>query len=341
MVCTRCSTYNQASYILDALNGFAMQETTFPVVSVIVDDASTDNEPQVILDYFNENFAVNDASVAYQEETDYGRIFYAQHKKNKNCYFAILLLKENHYSQRKSKRPYLSRWQDNAKYIALCEGDDYWTNPHKLQKQVDFLELHPDYSLCCHRFKIFYEASGEWGDDYGTKAFEVNPGVDGIDVTNEENFRTRLTWTLTLCYRKDAADRIVWPPYKYGGRDFNFHYHLLKQGYGWCFSDYMGVYRKHNGGVWSQLSSIDGAKVRLNCYRDLQKYNQEDNIITECYLEWLDRFFDDIVISPYRRHRLTRNGIKNLGFYLKHSLKVNGPLETVKKATICLKALFV
>ena len=156
-VCTRCFTYNHASYILDALNGFVMQETTFPVVSVIVDDASTDNEPQIILDYFNENFAVNDTSVAYQEETDYGRIFYAQHKINKNCYFAILLLKENHYSQRKSKRPYLSRWQDNAKYIALCEGDDYWTDPHKLQHNIDVLNKEPRCMMVCSRTRLFSE----------------------------------------------------------------------------------------------------------------------------------------------------------------------------------------
>ena len=56
MVCTRCFTYNQAPYIVDAMNGFAMQETTFPVVSLIVDDASTDGEPDVIRKYISENF---------------------------------------------------------------------------------------------------------------------------------------------------------------------------------------------------------------------------------------------------------------------------------------------
>ena len=70
-------------------------------------------------------------------------------------YFAVVYLKENHYSQKKSKAPYLTEWED-TKYIALCEGDDYWTDPLKLQKQVDFLERHPDYSLCCHRFKIYH-----------------------------------------------------------------------------------------------------------------------------------------------------------------------------------------
>ena len=135
---------------MDALNGFVAQETNFPFVSVIVDDASTDNEPQVLRDYFSANFNTADSSVAYQEETDYGTVLYAQHKTNKNCFFAIVLLKENHYSQKKSKLPYLSRWINYAKYIALCEGDDYWTRPFKLQKQVDYLELHQECIMCAH-----------------------------------------------------------------------------------------------------------------------------------------------------------------------------------------------
>ena len=143
IVCTQCFTYNQASFILDALHGFVAQQTEFPVIYTIVDDASTDDEPQILRDFFNDNFCVDDPEVAYQEEVDYGTVLYGQHKDNKNCYFAILLLNENHYSQRKSKTLYLSRWRDKAKYIALCEGDDYWTDALKLQKEVDILESDP------------------------------------------------------------------------------------------------------------------------------------------------------------------------------------------------------
>lgn len=143
IVCTQCFTYNQATFILEALHGFVAQQTEFPVVYTIVDDASTDDEPQILRDYFNENFCVDDSAVAYQEVADYGTVLYGQHKDNKNCYFAILLLNENHYSQRKNKTPYLSQWRDKAKYIALCEGDDYWTDALKLQKEVDILESDP------------------------------------------------------------------------------------------------------------------------------------------------------------------------------------------------------
>ena len=133
-------TYNHASYIKDAMDGFVMQETHFPYVATIVDDASMDNAPQIISDYFNRFFDIGDPSVAFREEADYGTIMFAQHKINRNCYFAVLLLKENHYSKRKSKQPYLNRWCNNTEYFAICEGDDFWTDSLKLQKQVSILE---------------------------------------------------------------------------------------------------------------------------------------------------------------------------------------------------------
>ncbi len=142
----RCMTYNQARYITDAMNGFCMQQTNFPFVCTIVDDASTDGEQEVIRQYLNDNFDLQDASIAYEKDEAYGHVTFARHKTNVNCYFAVVYLNENHYSQRKPKAPYLKEWTDNVKYIALCEGDDYWTDPLKLQKQVDFLEANEE---CC------------------------------------------------------------------------------------------------------------------------------------------------------------------------------------------------
>jgi len=143
MVATRCFTFNHAPYIEDAMNGFAMQETSFPVVTLIVDDASTDGEPEVIRKYLAEHFQ----SPYRVEETEYANIICAKHKTNANCDFVVFLLKYNHYSIKKNKLPYLSEWLDNAKYHALCEGDDYWIVEDKLQKQVDFLEQNREYVL--------------------------------------------------------------------------------------------------------------------------------------------------------------------------------------------------
>lgn len=149
MVCTRCFTYNHKKYITDAMNGFVMQQTDFSYVCTIVDDASTDGEQDVIRKYLNENFDLKDSTIAYEKDTDYGHVTFARHKSNKNCYFAVIYLNENHYSQKKSKAPYLTEWI-NAKYIALCEGDDYWTDPLKLQKQVEYMEKHEECCMCTH-----------------------------------------------------------------------------------------------------------------------------------------------------------------------------------------------
>ena len=147
-VTVSCMTYNQSKYITDAMNGFTMQQTSFPFVCTIVDDASTDGEQDVIRKYVEDNFDFSEGSVSYHKETDYAHITYAQHKTNKNCYFAVLYLKENHYSQRKPKMGYLSEWRDMCEYEALCEGDDYWIVPDKLEKQVSFLNCHSDYVMC-------------------------------------------------------------------------------------------------------------------------------------------------------------------------------------------------
>lgn len=146
-VCVRCFTFNQAKFIEETMNGFVMQQTNFPFVCCIVDDSSTDGEQNVIKQYMNANFAMSDSTVAYEMETDYAHILFAQHKENKSCFFAVLLLKVNLYSEEYKKFQYISEWRDSSDYEALCEGDDYWVCVNKLQKQADFLDCHPDYGL--------------------------------------------------------------------------------------------------------------------------------------------------------------------------------------------------
>ena len=149
MVRVSCMTYNHAPYVEDAMNGFCMQETSFPFVCTIVDDASTDGEQEMIKNYLQSHFNLEDDLVAKNEETPDYYLTIAQHNTNKNCFFAVLFLKYNHYQIKKSKLPYLTRFVDDAKYVAYCEGDDYWIVSDKLQMQVDFLEKNPDYGLCC------------------------------------------------------------------------------------------------------------------------------------------------------------------------------------------------
>ena len=135
-----CMTYNHAPYIVDAMNGFAIQETNFPFVCSIVDDASTDGEPEEIRRYLDEHFDLEDKTIVRNEETDDYVLCFARHKTNQNCYFAVLWLKYNHYSIKKSIKPYIAEWDNTAKYTAMCEGDDYWITSDKLQKAVNLFE---------------------------------------------------------------------------------------------------------------------------------------------------------------------------------------------------------
>lgn len=160
LVCVRCFTFNHSKYITDTLNGFTMQQTNFPFVCCVVDDASTDGEQDVIKKYVNTHFDTADKNIAYERVADYANIVYAQHNTNKNCYIAVLYLKYNHYQLRKDKFAYLTEWRDISKYEALCEGDDYWIDPLKLQKQVDFLEANSDYGMCYTKCKkIHYKTN--------------------------------------------------------------------------------------------------------------------------------------------------------------------------------------
>jgi len=180
MVCTSCMTYNHAPYIVDAMNGFTMQETTFPVITLIIDDASTDGEPEVIKQYLTENF-----QTPYRtEETEDYHLICAKHKTNPNCIFIVFFLKYNHYSIKKSKLPYQSEWRDKAKYLAFCEGDDYWIHPKKLQMQVDYLEKHTDCDLVRTNFNRLIQNSNLIQYD-----FTHNLGGNKIKDTFEDYLR--------------------------------------------------------------------------------------------------------------------------------------------------------
>ena len=119
VVSVACITYNHAPYIRQCLEGFLMQKTNFPIEIIVHDDASTDGTDDIIREY----------ALKYPE------------------LFKVILQEENQYSKGVDVLSLVFE-RSAGKYIALCEGDDYWTDPLKLQKQVDFLERNPSYSMC-------------------------------------------------------------------------------------------------------------------------------------------------------------------------------------------------
>lgn len=170
LVCVRCFTFNHAPYIKDAMDGFCMQKTSFPYICVIVDDASTDGEQEVIKSYLDQNFNLDNQEIVRNEETDDFVMTFAQHNTNDNCFFAVYFLKYNHYSIKKDKFQYFAEFYDFAKYIALCEGDDYWIAPAKLKEQVEYMEVRPYLGMCYTKCRHFFQnrlslAKNTWGGD--------------------------------------------------------------------------------------------------------------------------------------------------------------------------------
>lgn len=286
-VCIRCATFNHSRFIEDALNGFVMQETDFPFVAAIVDDASTDGESQVLRDYYYRCFDNENSTVAYKEETEYGTILYAQHKVNKNCHFAIVLLKENHFSQKKSKLPYYSRWSDDVPYIALCEGDDYWTDPLKLQKQVNYLENHSNVIVCSHDFIRFFQDTLSFEDvSYYHNLFTPEAPVF-FEYSLENYFDRWWTQPLTCVYRNGEYLQKI-PSTKYNNyRDDIFFYYLLKEGKGVLLKDQMGVYRIHHGGVWSGDSSLQRFERAFDNAYSIYLIEKDDRAFTKINREEL------------------------------------------------------
>lgn len=165
-VLVRCFTFNHSKFIETTMDGFVMQQTDFSYVCCIVDDCSTDGEQEVILSYINNQF-----DTIQQRETEDATILFARHKSNKNCSFEVHFLKYNHYSSRKPKAPYLAHWKAQVKYESLCEGDDYWIDPRKLQRQYEFMESNPDYILCGTNGIVLWDL-GQKAPTYFCKRFK-------------------------------------------------------------------------------------------------------------------------------------------------------------------------
>ena len=128
-----CLTYNQKEFIKDALEGFVMQKTSFPFEVIVHDDASTDGTTDIIKEYANNHPDIIKPMIETENQWQKGGLKHI-----------IKIMNEIHR---------------RGKYIAFCEGDDYWIDPLKLQRQVDFLDSHSDYSLCFHSAKKKYETN--------------------------------------------------------------------------------------------------------------------------------------------------------------------------------------
>ena len=238
-----CSiTYNHAPYIRQCLDGFLMQKTSFMYEIIIHDDASTDGTAEIIKEYA---------------------------EKYPNLITPIFQT-ENQYS--KGLRGFYARFvfpKAKGKYIATCEGDDYWTDPLKLQKQVDFLEENPDFVMCSHRYFLYLQSENVY-----KKSFEGNNCSEIYNLDSLIHGKWYFQ-PLSVIFHANKLDLKEYSQYPYS-MDAVLFFHLLKKGKGYMFPEEMGVYRIHSGGVWSGVNNNIQLKnefyARIGLYEVEQSY---------------------------------------------------------------------
>lgn len=288
--------YNHSSFLEQTLMSMLIQKTNFPFEIVVGNDCSTDNS-QEILDRLKKNYP--------------GILSVVFHPKNVG-----------------PKNNMISIMQKAAgEFLALCDGDDYWTDPLKLQKQVDFLKNNTSYSHCWHRYEKLDEKTGVLTPDTNEKHFEKNRS--GV-VFNFELFSKR--WELgiqTLVFRKEAFRLSFAPKYEFF-RDIHLITHLLNAGDGFCLPFFGAVYRVHAGGTYSSLNELRKAQVAYGIYKELLSDFADNFFIRKQY-----RYY----INDYIK-KLIANGQNNKAFMLsieqfregKEYLLFKHQIKTVLKA---------
>lgn len=261
-----CTAYNQEKYIEDALKGFLMQETNFAFEILISDDCSTDKTTQIIQDYKNR----------------YPRII------------KPLIQKENQYSKgalpiRDLILPYVS-----GKYIALCEGDDYWTDSTKIQQQVDFLEQNPEFMGCGHNTRFL--VNGELTDRLFVNS---DSKKDSYIFDDFIDFAYLHTTSLVFRYDSKHKDQIDEYLAKYSSVKRNDVYMLLvfsKFGSIKYIDRIMSVYRMNDGGIWSGADEqaqlimflhgcVDFSYIFGDEYKDKFLYSFANTFSESCNIE--------------------------------------------------------
>lgn len=221
MVTVRCTAYNHGKYIAQALDSFLLQETTFPFEIVIHDDASTDNTVNIIRTYQN-------------KYPDIVKPIYET---------------ENQYSKKDGSLRKILDQATHGKYVALCEGDDYWCDCNKLQLQWEFMEAHPECSMCVHNSYFHYlnETSFERKFNDWTELHRMSP---------EEVFFGWFVHTSSYFYKNDLDFYPSFRKYFWSG-DYAQLTLALQYGDVYCLPRVMSVY---NAGNQAGVTAMNGSK---------------------------------------------------------------------------------
>ena len=255
IVSIRCTAYNQEKYIRQCLDGFIMQQTNLRFEAIVHDDASTDGTADIIREY----------------EKKYPDIIKPIYEE------------ENQYSKHDGSLVRIMDEHTRGVYVAICEGDDYWTEPSKLQKQYDFMESHPECSMCFHSHNNLYP-NGKLG--------LVEPCEKKEEYTTPDviKFKSNVIGTNTVFYRyhfyKEEERPLFWKRSPVG--DLPMKLYFASKGTIGFINANMSVYRWGAEGGWTSRKTT--LKQRTKHHRAIiEMYSQYDEYTGYQYHKYIMR----------------------------------------------------
>lgn len=238
-------TYNHESFIEATLKGILSQVYNGDIEVIIADDNAPDNTEIVIKKYLENNTTAKNFNIQY-----------TKHLTNKGMMPNYLWALQ----------------QSKGKYIALCEGDDYWTDPIKLQKQVDFLETHEDYNMCVGRYQFYYENNQSFKENHDFIDFDK-------ELTLKDYIAFNFSHTSTFLFRNNL-EYPQWFTEIFSGDQLTMILATKDKKIKY-FKDFFSVYRISSVGVTNHVGakkSFDNTLHFLNKIDELTEFKYADLI---------------------------------------------------------------
>lgn len=255
-------SYNQSNFIKQTLDSILIQKTNFKYEILVNDDCSTDGTAEIIKEY--EQRYPDIIKPLYQTENQFSKNIGIA----KNFIFPRV----------------------KGKYFAICEGDDYFIDENKLQKQVDFLEAHPEFVGCFHPVKVIYENIKNKVDFYPNKNTMKGKNV----ITLDDLLMTNYIQTNSVMYRWRFVDEKKFDFFPDNMLPGDWYLHLLHAQNGDIafLPDVMAVYRRHDNGIWiDSLKNIDNLHLKHGVKEINFYYNVYKNITN-----FSDDYFNKILL---------------------------------------------
>ena len=286
LVTVVCTVFNHGKYLKSCLDGFVMQKTDFPFIVLVHDDCSTDDSVRIIKEYAD---------------------------KYPNIIIPIIET-ENQYSKHDGSLMRAIDVHIKSKYVAYCEGDDFWTSPQKLQVQVDYMERHPDCALCFHDVDILYKGKPASGKKLYAHLHEGQ-------FTGDEIIRR---WTVPTCSAMMRSAHYLSRPYdrNFAVGDNVMWLNSLQYGYAYCIFKKMATYRRIESGWTLDEFSGDKSKVAKAYERQVRHLK----LLKHYFPNVADNGISDYITEYYTRLAIVYASTLNMKFFasIRNGIKIGG-----------------